>query len=162
MGKDAYLEAKILSADPIGLIAVLYEAALDTVHAASEHLASKDIPARCNAISRTLDILGLLNASLDRHTGGEISRNLGSLYQYMQGRLLDANLRQEAEPLEEVARLLSTLAEGWRGVSGAETQDQSVNAHEDLPPATVACPNTWEALLHQDLSCPPPQQAWSF
>ena len=162
MTTDAYVEGKVLSADPVELVAFLYQAALDSVDGAGRHLTARNIPARAEAISKALSILNLLNASLDRRAGGDISHNLGRLYSYMEGRLLDANLRQAAEPLEEVSRLLSTLAEAWRGISAVK----HANTPSEFPPEEHlqqgASTNPWEGLLTQDMAKIEPQQAWSF
>jgi len=71
-----------------------------------------------------------LNASLDRDRGGEIAGRLSQLYDYMLGRLLEANMQQSDPPLAEVLALLATLAEAWQGV---------------CPPAVEAAPagNVW-------------------
>ena len=59
--------------------------------------------------------------SLDLKRGGEIAQNLKRLYSYMQTQLLNAHMRQVAEPIVEVSNLLTTLLEGWRGAGMAET-----------------------------------------
>jgi flagellin-specific chaperone FliS len=53
---------------------------------------------------------------LDHKRAGEISGRLAPLYDYMQRRLLDANMRQVDEPLAEVLGLLTTLGEAWESV----------------------------------------------
>lgn len=111
--QDAYLESKILSADPVELIRLLYQAAIEAVGHARRHLAEGDVAARSRQISKAHAILTELALSLDHEAGGSISRNLAELYDYMQRRLLDAHVRQADEPLAEVAGLLTTLLEGW-------------------------------------------------
>jgi flagellar secretion chaperone FliS len=162
MSTDAYVEGKVLSADPVELIAFLYQAALDSVGAASRCLEAGNIAARSDAISKTLDILGLLSTSLDHRTGGDISRNLEGLYQYMQGRLLEANLRQAKEPLAEVSGLLSTLAVAWRGISAVQGPHTQPDAPEEAPAERASSVETWEGLLYQDRPPTQPQQAWSI
>ncbi|HTQ57566.1 MAG TPA: flagellar export chaperone FliS [Bryobacteraceae bacterium] len=116
MPSDPYLEQRILSADPIELIQILYEHALKSVEEARGALAAGDIPARSKAISRAIGILGELQGSLDKKSGGAISQNLEALYGYMRTRLTVANLKQEEGPLAEVQSLIETLAGAWKGV----------------------------------------------
>ena len=121
MWKDAYLESRVLSADPIELIHILYEHALAMVQDARGYLAAGDIRGRGNAISRAIAALTELDSSLDRQAGGSISRNLGELYQYMRLRLLTANIQRQDAPLAEVEQLLRTLDEAWSAIRpGAE------------------------------------------
>jgi flagellar protein FliS len=113
---DAYLESKILTADPIELTRVLYRTALDSVREARQHLAQGDIAARSQAVSRAVEILSELNGCLNHEIGGEVSQNLARLYDYLQRRLLQANFEQAEAPLVEVVGLLSTLLEAWQQV----------------------------------------------
>jgi flagellar protein FliS len=122
MWKDAYLDSRILSADPIELIHILYEHTLTMLADARRCLAAGDIQGRGRAITRTIAAIDELDGSLDRAAGGSIAKNLGKLYQYMRLRLLTANIRQEDAPLAEVENLLGILAEGWSGMQQTGTQ----------------------------------------
>ena len=115
--QDRYLEDEVLSADPVKLIALLYQGARDRVSEARRHLAGGEIEARSRAIGKANDILAELTGSLDHARGGELSQRLAALYEYMQARLLEANLRQQDAPLVEVLGLLATLQEAWRGIA---------------------------------------------
>ncbi|MGD1070287.1 MAG: flagellar export chaperone FliS [Bryobacteraceae bacterium] len=115
--KTAYLETRVLSADPVELIDILYEYAILNVQEARSGLARGDIAARAKAISKTIAILGELDSSLDRELGGAIASNLARLYQYMRGRLTVANLKRADDPLAEVEALLKTLGEAWHAIS---------------------------------------------
>jgi flagellar protein FliS len=110
---DVYREGRILSADPLELVTMLYQGCSDAVREARRRLASGDIAGRSRAISDACDILTELLTSLDRERGGEIAVRLALLYDYMQRRLIEANCRQEDAPLAEVVGLLTTLGEAW-------------------------------------------------
>ncbi len=145
MWKDAYFESKILTADPARLIGLLYEAAIDSVSAARHHLAAGDVAARSAAISRATAIICELGRSLDHDRGGSISRSLGELYEYLQRRLLEANLKQAEEPLAEALGLLSTLAEAWGGVQAqiahaeaAAVESEAAGADPETPEFSIA------------------------
>ncbi len=153
---DAYIESRILSADGIELIRLLYQACTSAVQDARSHLKAGEIPERSKSITRAWEILAELTHSLDRERGGEIALRLGRLYDYMQRRLLDANLQQADAPLAEVLGLLSTLSEAWDGVqvhtvepAAAEVQSPSAQPTENAwaPPAenpwSQAAENPW-------------------
>lgn len=112
-GYQNYLEAQVMSADPIQLVQILYRAALDSIRTARECLRNGDIAGRSRSITKALGILSELATSLDHERGGEISGNLVRLYDYVQRLLMDANFRQVDEPMAEVENLLSTLLEAW-------------------------------------------------
>ena len=116
---DRYMEAEILSADPVKLVGILYRAAMESVAGARRHLRRGEIRQRSRNISKASEILNELMRSLNHSAGGEISRNLVELYAYMQTRLIEANAAQTEAPLAEVERLLITLADAWRDASPA-------------------------------------------
>ena len=111
--QEAYLEERVLSAEPLELVRLLYRAAIGAVREGRQALRAGEIAARSRAISKACGILIELNAALDHSQGGTLSARLAALYEYMLGRLLEANLQQSDAPLEEVLGLLSTLSEGW-------------------------------------------------
>lgn len=113
----AYLESRVLSANPTELILILYQAASGAVEDARRHLAAKDIAGRSRSINKACGIVAELISSLDRERGGEIAERLGQLYGYMHNRLVEANLRQADAPLAEVVELLKTLTEAWEAAA---------------------------------------------
>ena len=54
---DAYMESRVLSADPLELVHLLYQACTKSVREARHHLAEGDIAARCQCISKAHQIL---------------------------------------------------------------------------------------------------------
>jgi len=129
---NPYLEAEVLNADPVKLVQLLYRGAIDAVVTARRHLASGAIRLRSRSITKAWEILLELLQTLDHTHGGDLSRNLASLYTYMQTRLMEANSRQSDAPLKEVEDLLNTLMEGWRHVpplhalsTGSESDERS-------------------------------------
>jgi flagellar protein FliS len=116
--KQAYLETRILSADPVELVSILYEYATISVQDARQSLATGDVPGRARAVTKAIAIVGELEGSLNREQGGDIAANLGRLYPYMRDRLTHANIMQKDEPLAEVEALLKTLGDGWKEIAG--------------------------------------------
>lgn len=110
---DAYLESRVLSASPLELIQILYQAAIEAVESARRHLREGDIASRSNAISRACSIVAELVYAVRQDADPGLARNLVELYDYLLRLLVDANIRQAGEPLVEASKLLATLLEGW-------------------------------------------------
>ena len=51
--------------------------------------------------------------TLDLERGGDLARNLMQIYEYMNYRLVEANLRKDTQPAREVERLLRELLPAW-------------------------------------------------
>jgi flagellar protein FliS len=137
MQRDSYLESRVLAADPVELIHILYEHTLTQVRAARTARASNDIRGGSQAICKALKAIGELEAALDHNAGGSISRNLARLYRYMRRRLTDANVRRDQSALAEVESLILTLDEGW-------TAMQHATALPAAPAYTLAATETLE------------------
>ncbi len=134
---EAYLESKILTADPVELVAILFQAALDAMRQARVELRDGRIHERSRAITRASAVLNELALAVDHQAGGELSRNLVELYAYLQRLLLEANSRQIEAPLEEAERLLSSIAEAWQACRAGSPQLSSAGSegHEEETPA---------------------------
>jgi flagellar protein FliS len=145
---NAYLESRILSAEPVELICLLYQGAISEVREARRHLQEKNIRARSKSISKVHDILSELTTVLDHKQGGEIAKNLAQLYDYMMRRVTEANFKQIDEPLVEMLGLLTTLKEGWDGVLQQQARPAAPSG------------NAWAQAATQDASGG--SQAWSF
>lgn len=114
---DAYLESRVLSATPLELVHLLYQGAIGAVQDADGRIAE-----RSRAISKACAIFAELSAALNREAGGELAGGLAGLYDYMQRKLLVANLQQSDPPLGEVLSLLATLHEAWAEISKPSTE----------------------------------------
>jgi flagellar protein FliS len=114
---DVSIETSVNGADPHKLIAMLFQAALLAIAKARHEMLRKQIAAKGKSISRAIAIIGEgLNASLDRSVGGELAQNLSALYDYMVGRLVAANLKNDVAALDEVAHLLTELKGAWDSI----------------------------------------------
>lgn len=117
--KRASVEASVDMADPHQLVNLLFEALQRSVGAAKLHMQSGDIPNKCTQIGNAIRILEEgLRAPLDLEKGGEIAANLNAVYEYCVSRLVMANARNDMAALDEVQRLISPIASGWKQIEG--------------------------------------------
>ncbi len=103
-------------ADPHHLIQMLIDGALEKINSAKYHMVQENIAKKGEDISKAISIVDGLITSLDMEKGGEIAENLLSLYDYMQRKMVEANLDNKMEPLNEVAALLNEIKAGWSAV----------------------------------------------
>ena len=156
--QGSYLESRILTADGVQLIQILYQAAIDATELARVCLESGDIAGRSNAISKAHAIVTELEVSLDREAGGEVGRSLRETYCYLRGRLVEANLEQRDAPLEEVARLLRVVLEAWQNVPAdarPAAAGSGVEEPETPPEITPPVDYGWGGYSNSYDSAPP-------
>ncbi len=125
-GASAYraigIETGVAAANPLGLVIMLYDGAIQAIGRAEIHLAQGDIEARGLNTSKAIDIINQgLAASLDKRVGGALAESLASLYEYMGRRLFAANLQADPLIYAEVRRLLGELRESWMALRDSQS-----------------------------------------
>ncbi|HEX7817094.1 flagellar export chaperone FliS [Dyella sp.] len=103
-------------ADPHQLTAMLLDGVLDRIAQARGHIHHRDVAAKGIAFSKAQAIIAELRSSLNHETGGDLSRRLASLYEYVTRRLLQAQLNNDLDALDEAARLLMPIRDSWHAI----------------------------------------------
>lgn len=116
-GVASYRQTEVQSRTPLELVVMLYDGALRFIAQAREAIGRRDIASRHQAVSRALAIISELQSTLDLTAGGEIAVELDRLYTYVAERLTRASIDQDSGPLDEAARILTTLRDGWATIS---------------------------------------------
>jgi flagellar protein FliS len=66
-----------------------------------------------NNLRRSVDIIRLLNNSLNLEEGGELATTLRNLYRYFEDLLVKSNLQKRREGVDEVITHLKPLRDAW-------------------------------------------------
>ena len=103
-------------ASPHRLIQMLMDGALEKIRVAKGVMERRDIPEKVRQINWALSIIDGLRQSLDMENGGEIARNLDALYDYIQRRIVVANMENDPRIMDEVASLLIEIKTAWDAV----------------------------------------------
>lgn len=121
------MESGAISADPHKLILMLYEGALLAISSARNQMLRKEISAKGASISKAISIIDEgLKASLNVKSGGQLAQNLSDLYDYMNQRLLIANLKNDITVLDEVTGLLTEIQGAWKAIRPSAQQGAAV------------------------------------
>ena len=107
------LVSAVNSASPLQLILLLYDGAIGSLATAKGHMQDMKFAEKGRLISKAIGIIEGLRSVLDFERGGDISKNLNDLYEYMKHRLTIANLKNDPEGPAEVIRLLNDLRSAW-------------------------------------------------
>ena len=109
-----YRQAAVSTADPGELLILTYEAILRWINRAKVAIQEERIGDAHEALLNAQTLVSNLSASLDDTRGPEIAENLRNIYEYVNDRLLWANLQKDASILDTVSELLRPLLEAWR------------------------------------------------
>ncbi len=124
-------------ASPHRLIQILIDGALEKIRSAKGMIERRDIPEKVRHINWTLSIIDGLRQSLDMEKGGEIAQNLDALYDYMQRRLVVANMENDPRIMNEVAGLLNEIKTAWDAVPEILKKESQSHVAEHGSPITT-------------------------
>jgi flagellar secretion chaperone FliS len=128
------LESSLGAADPHKLVLMLYQGALLAIAAAKNHMLRNETAAKGASISKAIMIIDEgLKSVLNMEAGGALAQNLADLYDYMNNRLLQANLKNDPAMLDEISKLLTELKGAWEAIRQPDAA--STPAVPQQPPA---------------------------
>ncbi len=113
-GLGAYKKTSVQTASKEQVLLMLYQAAIKHCKKAIEAIENENLAKKGESIGKMQDIVIELNNSLDFEVGGDVAKELSSLYDYLVYSSTQANIKIEKEPLEGCLKVLNTLYEGWR------------------------------------------------
>jgi len=119
-----YKETKIKTASQGQLIIMLYEEAIRQLTIALEMLELKNENKKIHdkiekinkAIMKAEEIITELMVSLDFDNGGDIAKNLFSLYSWFNKELLEASISQDIERIKTVKNMFIDLSDSWKKI----------------------------------------------
>jgi flagellar protein FliS len=108
-----YQESQLETASQGKLLLMLYDGAIRFLTQAHQALEAKNFQQSHHFILKAEDVITELMACLKMDVGGDIAFNLYRLYEYMNWRLIQANIKRDAGMVLEVQNRLRELREAW-------------------------------------------------
>jgi flagellar secretion chaperone FliS len=118
----AYQNNSVNTAAPGELTLMLYNGCLKFLHIAKQAIIDKNIELKNTNIQKSQAIIHELMVTLD--TNVEVSKNLLSLYEYINHRLTEANIKNDLSILEEVEGYVTDFRNTWKQVIQMNRQKQ--------------------------------------
>ncbi|MBD2868418.1 flagellar export chaperone FliS [Paenibacillus arenilitoris] len=109
--RNKYLQTTVQTATPQQLLIMLYDGAIRFCRQGIEAIRGGNYAAANTSFLRTQDIINEFIITIDRTS--PISESLIYLYEYFNTRLVEANMKKNVEPAEEVLGHLVELKETW-------------------------------------------------
>ena len=111
--------AQISEASPHRLVQMLMEGGLDRMAQAKGALSRGDIAQKGLMLGKAIEIISGLRDGLEPEKAEDPAavQRLDALYAYMSNRLVEANGVNDADMIDEVARLLITVKSGWDAIA---------------------------------------------
>ena len=132
--QNAYKKASVNTLDQNKLIIMLYDGAIKNASFAVEHMKSGEIEKVHNCLIKAKNIVTELMATLNMDQGGDVAKNLQSLYSYMFSQLIEANMEKKTQPVVVVIDLLKELRAAWVEINKKSiTQTTQNQAQQSIP-----------------------------
>ena len=134
----AYQKTNVSTASQGRLVVLLYEGAVKHMAAAMNlfepngKIKPSNIEEYGIHIQKTQAIITELQVSLDMEKGGEIAKNLMSLYLFFNEELLDASIRHNKDKLQFVHKMMNELADSWRMISNSTANAPAAKVNSAL------------------------------
>ncbi|GHV63118.1 flagellar protein FliS [Spirochaetia bacterium] len=131
---STYREIRIKTASQGQLVIMLYDEAVKHLDRGLELLgvntSGKADPGKIEKISKSIlktqEIITELMVSLDFDQGGDVAKNLFSLYTWFNQELLEANVKQDARRITIIRNMVNELRGAWVEII-AKTSAEMVN-----------------------------------
>jgi flagellar protein FliS len=113
----SYRETATLTAPPGQIVLMLFEGAIRSLERSLPGFTNSD-PGEANMIihnnlQRAQEIIRELNSALNMEQGGEFAANMRRLYDYLERRIWESNLKKNSVGVGEAIRHLTVLRDAW-------------------------------------------------
>jgi flagellar protein FliS len=108
-----YLETEILSRPKEWLVPLVYEHLLSSLSRAKVQIQTRDLEGKAASLQKASDIVFELLTSLDEERGGQVARDLGSLYTFLASEILVVGRSLDTTHLQRLIAIVQELHEAW-------------------------------------------------
>lgn len=125
-----YQKASIETASREQILIMLYDGAIQFLNKAKMAMQNKEFEAIHTNLMGAQNIIQEFINSMDREVAPQLAENLISLYEYFIRRLIQANMKRQVEPIDEVLKYLKSLKATWEQaivLAQKEAQEQAVS-----------------------------------
>src|SRR5258708_11542460 len=111
----------VLSASPAQLIVIVFDHLLVQLRRTGIAIETGNVDLRSVSLGRSQDALAELMGGLDMERGGELSKQLQSLYAFFIAELIDVGRYNDKGRLERITKHVSELRDAFSQISARQT-----------------------------------------
>ena len=125
---NAYKQNSVTTASPGELTLMLYNGCLKFLGKAKVAIEERNIQEKNTNLQKSQAIISELMSTLNMDI--EISKQMLPLYEYMNRRLIEANIKNDISIIEEVEGLVTEFRDTWKEVIKITRQQQYSNVNQ--------------------------------
>lgn len=127
---NAYKQNSVTTASQGELTLMLYNGCLKFLTIAKKAMLDKDIQTKNTNLQKAQAIITELMVTLDMNV--PISKEIQPLYDYMNRRLIEANIKNDPAMIDEVAGLMTEFRDTWKEVIRLNRQQQHAGGGDQV------------------------------
>lgn len=122
---NPYLRNAVLTAAPEQLQLMLYDGAIRFASQARDAIEAREIEKSYNLLTRAQAIVREMENGLRHEVAPELCARMASLYRFVFGKLVDANVQKDVTAIDDALKILRHQRETWVLVVDKIKKDQS-------------------------------------
>ncbi|MGX9133382.1 flagellar export chaperone FliS [Rummeliibacillus sp. JY-2-4R] len=119
---NAYKQNSVTTASPGELTLMLYNGCLKFLHQSKKAIEAKNIEMKNTNLLKAQNIIKELMSTLNMDV--TVSKDMMALYDYMNRRLIEANIKNDITIIDEVEELVTEFRDTWKEVIKINRQKQ--------------------------------------
>lgn len=128
---DQYKQLEIETATAEELLIMLYDGAIRFLLIAKKALDEQNLEKYNKNLIKAQHIILEFMATLDMEIGGDMAKNLYSLYEYLHYRLVQANIKKDLTMVDEVLGHLRNLKATWEEAIRIAQKEKETASHDE-------------------------------
>jgi len=113
-GAKAYHQTSVATASKEKVLLMLYEGCIRNLKKCKIAIENKNWSEKGIQLGKAQNIINELSNSLNHEVGGELSKQLESLYTHIFAETTKANIENDPAKIAHCIKIMETLYEGWK------------------------------------------------
>lgn len=115
-----YVNGKLNTVNKGNLLIMIYDSAIRNIKEAQKQMKVKRFDKKGEAIDVAYKAVSELMLSLNFEIGGELAKNLSSIYNYILNKISESNITNDPSKLDDSLKILNDFRETWLQVIKVE------------------------------------------
>lgn len=122
---ENYRKTDLMTANRETILLMMYGGAMRFLKQGIEAGEAQDFILMNRMVTKAQEIVNELRSTLNFEVGGDIAKNLESLYAFITERMLQGCLDRQVKPLTEALGIIQTLNEAWEQAIASLRKERS-------------------------------------
>ena len=115
-----YQNTSISTSSKLDLVILCYDKIIEFLAQTKIYFEEKEFEKKGKSFSTAITLISELQSCLNFEKGGEIAKNLDSIYSYLTQKLLQGDIEKNIDVYDEGIKIISELKEAWERIASVD------------------------------------------